>query len=408
MQIMTPKSMLRDEPGKRSATGALLEMGFRPFFLLGSVFSAVAMVLWLMVYRGIARLPLAGLDPQLWHAHEMVFGFGAAIVAGFLLTAARNWTSLPTASGGMLLAIVLAWIVARVAPLVLGANGMVVMTVADAAFFVGLFVSLARPILKARQARQIPILGVIVALGAAHATFYLGAFRNEPGLLRGGLYAGLYAVLAMVLLIAARVVPFFIERGIPNAASTKEPRPLTIAIPVLFVVYAILDLSGGAATQQAIGIIAALLAILSTVRIGYWYRKGVLSRPLLWVLLAAYAGFPLGFLLRALTRPLGLSPFLAIHAMSVGAIGLMTLGMMARVTLGHTGRNITSPPRSSAALFGLALGALVARVLGPLSGIGDYVFWMGAAQVLWILAFAGFAVVFGPMLISPRVDGRPG
>ncbi|MBK9259874.1 MAG: NnrS family protein [Polyangiaceae bacterium] len=406
MEVVTVNTMLRKRD-KRSPAGALLEMGFRPFFLLGSAFSAVAMAIWYLVYRGAVRLPLAGLDPQLWHAHEMVFGFGGAIVGGFLLTAARNWTSLPTASGGALVAIVLAWLAARLIPLAFGTNAIAIMALADMAFLGGVFVSIASPILRSKQTRQIPILGVLFVLGASHAAFYLGAWSHNTNLLRGGLYAGLYAILLMVLLIAARVVPFFVEKGIPGTAKPEEPRWLFVSVPLLFVAYAALDVAG-VSMQYGLGAVSALLAILTTVRMGYWYRRGVLSRPLLWVLFVAYAGFPLGFLLRALAMPLGLAPSLALHALSVGAIGVMTLGMMARVTLGHTGRVIASPPRASGVLFGLLACALVARVIGPASGIGDYVVWMSVAQVLWILAFASFAFVFGPMLVAPRVDGKPG
>ncbi len=406
MELVTVNEMVR-KGEKRAPTGAFLATGFRPFFLLGSVFSVIAMALWFVVYQGALNLPLAGLDPQLWHAHEMVFGFGGAVIAGFLLTAARNWTSLPTASGGALFAIVLAWIVARVVPIFGGANALPVMALADAGFLGGVFVSIALPILRARQTRQIPVLVVVFALGVSHAFYYFGAWRGDTGLVRGGLYAGLYAVLLMVLLIAARVVPFFVERGIPNAAPIKEPLWLFLMIPILFVVYAVLDLSGDG-IRYGLGFVSAALALLTTVRLGYWYRRGVLARPLLWVLLVAYAGFPFGFLMRALARPLGLSPSLALHAMSVGAIGVMTLGMMARVTIGHTGRSITTPPRHTAILFGWGLCALLARVIGPLIGIGDYVFWVATAQVLWILAFASFVFIYGPMLIAQRVDGKPG
>lgn len=361
---------------------------------------------WFAVYGGFATLPLAGLDPQLWHGHEMVFGFAAAIIAGFLLTAVRNWTSRPTISGVALLLPLGAWATARGLPFAASRQGLAFMAAADMVFWAALFVGVLVPIARARQTRHAFVLGALAALGASNALFYYGALTAKPSLSRQGLYLGLYAVLLMVLIVAARVVPFFIEKGLANAKPVIDRKWLAVGTPTAFAAYALLDVFASA-ERSALPWLAGALFLLSALRLADWYQHGVHKRPLLWVLLAAYAGFPVGFALRAL-EPFGVSTTLALHAFATASVGLMTLGMMVRVSLGHTGRDIHAPPRTTALIFALAVVGFGARVLGPLAGPLEYATWVAIAQVAWMLAFALFVVTFARALVAPRPDGRPG
>lgn len=410
MGLLSADSLVARRPATEGAL-AVWEAGFRPFFLLAGLAAAALMAIWALVYAGVAMPPLAGLVPALWHGHEMVFGFAMAVIAGFLLTAARNWTSRPTASPGELRFMVVAWALARSVPLATGAAGLWPMAAADLVFIVMVMVTVARPIVQVRQWRQLPVLGVLSALAVANTAFFFFAAQGNVASARTALLLGTYGVLLMVHVIGARVIPFFVERGTSAAAPVHEPTALKVLVPASFVLYALMDvgfLGEWGWTKHAMGAAAVLLAVLSAWRLACWSQRAAFQQPMLAILLLGYMSFPIGAALRALSVWASIPSTLAFHAMVLGGVGAMTLGMMVRVTLGHTGRNIFEPPSGTTGAFGLLAAAFSFRVLAPLVLPGRYTDWVLVAQLAWIAAFLIFVLRLGAMLVRPRADGRPG
>lgn len=368
---------------------ALFNLGFRPFFLLGSLFSALAMGLWIGPYFPVA------VD---WHAHEMVYGFAAAIVAGFLLTAVRNWTGLPTLERAPLAMLGGLWLVARI----LSLNGKLAVPAAafDLIFLLGLLGAIARPIWRVRQWRQWGVLTCVALLMAGQGLFAWALVTAWPEGARLGVLTGLYAIFGLLFIIARRVMPFFTERGVDYPVHLRQFALIDrIAMP-LFSLFA-----GLAMLFPQLWLtrtLAATLAMIHCIRLWGWYTPGIWRRPLLWILFLAYGWLVAGFALAAYDLRL------ALHAWTVGGLGVMILGMICRVSLGHTGRSIHHPPREVIGLFILLLLAAILRTGLPWLSPESVLIGYRLAGVCWSLAFVGFSILYGPMLWRPRADGKPG
>jgi uncharacterized protein involved in response to NO len=269
----------------------------------------------------------------------------------------------------------------------------------------GLLFAIARPIVLARQKRQAPVLLMLLLLCAANLSFYLGAAGWLPGGVRLGVHGGLYLVLGMVLFMGSRVIPFFTERGVGYKVQLRKQRWNDI---LTFGLYPLFMLSEVLLPGHLLGaLLAGALLVLNSARVSGWYTLGIWQKPLLWGLFATFLMINLGFLLRALTPVTAIPDFLPIHAYAVGGIGMVTVSMMARVTLGHTGRNVhQSPPVVTLLLLGMVLAVLF-RVFPPLVDSAYYVLWVTLSGVFWIVTFALFVVVFAPMLLRPRADAEP-
>jgi len=375
---------------------AILSLGFRPFFLSAALFSVIAMVHWLLTYSFNIDVGIHHIPPLYWHAHEMIFGYGMAVIAGFLLTAMTNWTGIKTVSGYPLLLMVVFWLSARIMPFLAIESSLVIMLILDSLFFVYLVAVLSWPVIKTRQWKQVGILSKILLLLIANVVFYLGALDKLDHGMRWGNYAGLYLILALILMMARRVIPFFIEKGCGLDSPLTNWRWLDISSMIIFLLFMVSDIvysSGKLTTTLAIG-----LALLHSLRLYHWHVKGIWSRPLLWVLYLAYSFITLGFFLKAAVYFFEISDFVALHAFAVGGIGLLTLGMMARVSLGHTGRQVDNPPPALLWLFALLTTAAVVRVIFPLIETQYYSLWVLSSQVMWIVAFSGFFVLYFPVL----------
>lgn len=382
-----------------------LSLGFRPFFLGASVFSALSIALWVLLYRGNLAFDLVGIAPSQWHAHEMIFGFALAVIAGFLLTAARNWTNQETASGLALALLFLAWAAARLL-LLPGVGPVLVAGLADMAFMLGLGFAVARPILKVRQKRQAPVLLLLSLLILANLSFYLGAAGWFPAGIRLGLQGGLYLVLGMVLFMGSRVIPFFTQRGVGYEVEIRQQRWNDVATFTLFPLFL---LSEVLLPRHLLGALAAAgLLILNSLRVSGWYTPGIWRKPLLWGLFVSFLMINIGFMLRALMPVTAIPDFLPVHAYAVGGIGTITISMMSRVTLGHTGRNVhQSPPVVALLLVGMGL-SVVFRVFLSLVDMTHYTLWITLSGVAWTLTFGLFVLVFAPMLVRPRADAAGG
>lgn len=392
-------------PSQKPHPFALFNLGFRPFFLFAALFSLISMGVWAAIYLGGKTIPGLSIAPQQWHAHEMLFGYALAVVAGFLLTAVRNWTNIPTLTGIKLALLLALWLAARV--LMLAAPQQVLaIFILDVGFNLALAIAVAIPLIQAKQLKQLGIVSKVVLLGLANACFYLGVLGQLEQGVRWGLYSALYLILSLIFVMARRVVPFFIERGVGSPVQLLNRVWVDRSSLMLMLLFWLVDVFTPWAGLAAL--LAAALFAVHAIRLWDWHTPGVWKKPLLWVLLLAYGAALLGFLLKALAALLPLSPYLAVHAFAVGGIGLMTVGMMARVILGHTGRDIQQAPRWLGPVFMALLLALVARVALPLIVPGYAFEWMALALAAWLYAYAVFLWIYAPMLIKPRVDGQPG
>lgn len=380
----------------------LLNLGFRPFFLGAAVFSVVAIAAWMLVFSAAVPLPMAGISPFQWHAHEMIYGYSLAVVAGFLLTAAGNWTGLRTIHGGPLLGLVCLWVGARIAML-FGTALIPVAGLFDMLFIAALIAAVASPIVRARMWKQLGILSKLVLIGAGNTAFYLGYLGYlEPGL-HWGVYGGLYLVIGLILTMGRRVIPSFIERGVGYPVALVNSKWIDMAGLLFFLWLFVNELF--VRNESMLRLIAMALFVINLVRLAGWHTPGIWRKPLLWSLFVAYAFVVAGFLFLALGS-IGVPRFIALHSFAYGGIGVVTLSMVIRVSLGHTGRDVHNPPRAAIyALIVLVAGALF-RVFLPLALPAYYMTWIVASQAAWIAAFAILTKMLYPMLTAPRPDGR--
>jgi len=384
----------------------ILRLGFRPFFLAAGVFSILAMAIWMANYVFSVEFVFSGIPPSLWHAHEMMFGYVMAVVAGFLLTAIKNWTGEEVLRGKTLALLFLLWLVARLMPLTGLMIPVEIIAVVDVAFLFFLGVACLRPVLKVKQYKQIGIISKIFLLMLCNVAFYLGLMGVLDDGVQWGLYSALYMIIALIFVMMRRVMPMFIKNGIDGDVEVTNRAWVDHSSLVLLVCLWISDVF--TEYDNLTAIFAVLLTLLHALRLAGWYTSKIWSKSLVWILVAAYASFILGFALKALSITSGISPFLSVHAFTAGGIGLLTIGMMSRVSLGHTGRNVFEPPAIVFWSFAVLLLGVIVRVIFPLFNMDLYVYWVGISQLLWMIAFAIFVYVYAPMLLSARVDGRDG
>ncbi|MCI0504806.1 MAG: NnrS family protein [Gammaproteobacteria bacterium] len=405
--------MLNIEPSGNYRV-SLLHLGFRPFFLLAGLFAVVSMGVWAWLYRAASGALNLALAPVHWHTHEMIYGYALAVVAGFLLTAARNWTNIPTIHGAPLLLVALLWLGARVLAFIAHPQAVHAMAALDLLFNVVLVWVFLHPVVKARQWQQLGIVAIVLILGIGNALFYLGLIGWLANGIAVGIYLGLYLIVLLILVMGRRVVPFFILKGIEKVIEKGAGTPVNIRnrlwvdIGAITVMIAFIILEVFMAKPPLAAAAALLLAVLQIIRLYDWHERAIWRKPLLWSLYLAFAWIALGFALKAASLFMSINPSLTVHAFAYGGIGLITLSMMSRVSLGHTGRNVFEPPVILQWIFAVFIIGAVVRVLLPLAAPVMYALWIGLSQGLWIIAFVLFVWVYAPMLIMPRVDGRYG
>lgn len=385
------------------AVPAPLAKGFRPFFPGAAAWAVLAVPLWLLVLLGRVA-PGDYLPGPFWHAHEMLFGFTLAVVAGFLLTAIGNWTARETAVGWPLAGLAALWAAGRVALLLADHLPRGVPAAIDLAFLPLLLLACARPVVATRNRRNYQFLWMLAGLWAANLAMHLGALGTAPEWLgRGGRVAtGLYVV--MVLVITGRIVPLFTRNATGAPGIRNLPAADRVAVGSALGV-AVLDALG--AVADVIAPVAAVAAAAVVVRARHWGARAAARHPLLWILHAGHAWVAAGFGLRALAPVAPAAGMAALHAFTAGALGALTLGMMTRVTLGHTGRPLQAPPVMTAA-FAAVLLAGVVRVGGILRGPDAFIGSVLASGTLFALAFASWLAVYARVVVTPRADGRPG
>lgn len=376
---------------------ALWNLGFRPFYLLASLFGAVSVLGWALQYSGL--LPWAWLQGPLWHGHEMLFGFTLAVVAGFLLTAVRNWTGVDTPSGLPLMALAALWLAGRLlAPWPLWA------ALANIAFPAALAAAIAVPLYRARNLHNaffpLLLLGMGLLSGLWHMAL-LGYADLPPRLM---LLLGLDVMLFIMVLVGGRVIPMFTNNGVPGASAVRHALVERLA-PVSVLLLLAADLLQ--LPPAAIAAVTLLAALVHGLRLLLWRPWRTLRVPLVWILHIAYAWIVIHLLLRALSAAGWVAESHAHHALTVGAIGGLTLGMMTRTARGHTGRMLVADGWELAC-FLLIQAAALSRVFGGLISAALYLPSIVASGLLWSAAYGLYAVRYWPVLSRPRIDGRPG
>lgn len=388
---------------------ALFELAFRPFFLFGTLFAIVHITLWLSLYSGFAVFKsTANMPIFYWHGHEMVFGYCFAIIAGFLLTAVVTWTGQMSIRHKPLMIMAVCWVLARLFFILDNKTALIIAMVFDLAANLILVVAFARPCLLSKNYRQMGLVSKTVIMFAANLLFYLSALGviSAAGM-RMGIYLGFYIVIAVILVLLRRVLPFFISRGVGYKFECRNNDWVDRISLLFFTVFVILDVFYPIASLTALAAFA--LFALHLYRLQGWYTKGVLKVPLLWSLCAAYFLIVIGFLLKALSFYAPISPFIALHCFAYGGFGLVTLAMMSRVSLGHTGRSIHATSPWVKWIFICMLLGVFFRVGLPmiLTSMG-YLHSILLSGVFWVIAFSIYVAIYMKPLLKPRLDGRPG
>lgn len=383
---------------------ALFALGFRPFFLAGSLLAALLIPLWVAAWLGLfgAWQPTGGW--LAWHMHEMLFGFVAAIIAGFLLTAVQNWTGVPGLTGAPLAALVAVWLLARLAWLAALPLWLVISL--DMLFLPAVALAMARSVWIARQKRNYPIVLVLALLAACNLVSLTGLAANDFALQRQGNLGALWLVAALMGMIGGRVIPFFTQRGL----NLPQPAPSLAWLDYLLlagsILIALLMMSGIALRPSLpAGLLFALLGAGHLLRLLLWHHPRIWQVPLLWSLHLAYAWLVVALYAMAMWNAGWLVSFSqAVHLLAIGSMTGMILAMIARVSLGHTGRPLEPVPAMSVAFILLNL-AVPARVwIAP--AWPQFGFWLAA--LCWGGAFTLFVWYYAPLLCRPRPDGQPG
>jgi len=383
---------------KPYAGPALLSYGFRPFFLLGSIWAALEIMAWLPILHG--QLSLASsFSPRDWHVHELLFGYVPAIVAGFLLTAIPNWTGRLPLQGGPLGGLVLAWLSGRYAVTFSAEIGWIGAMLMDSAFLWLMTAAVAREIVAGRNWRNLKIVVLLGLLAADNLAFHLEA--HFDGLAAYSTRLAIAVILTMIMVIGGRIIPSFTRNWLVRQSPGRLPAPFgSLDEECLVTSVCALILWVCVPNEAPTGVMMIVAGLFNLVRLARWAGERTLPDRLILVLHAGYAFVPLGFLLGGLAAFDLVTSGAGIHAWTAGAIGMMTLAVMSRASLGHTGR----PLAASVGLqlvYVAALAAAASRLCAEFhAGWADFL--LIVATVTWVTAFLGFAALYGPILCTTR------
>ena len=392
-----------EEPDQAQASApagfALWNLGFRPFYLLAALFSALSVLLWAAQFSGY--FPSACLQGPLWHGHEMLFGYTIAVIAGFLLTAVRAWTNQPTPSGMPLMALAALWDCGRI--LVMTPFAMAA-AIANAAFPIAIAVAIGIPIFKSRNVRNYFFVGLLALMGVLILVVHLTLQERVDIPARIGLQLALDVVLFIMAVMGGRVIPMFTNNGVPGTNATRHALVEKFALGTVMLLF-FADLLRWPQTVVALIVLAGALA--HGLRLVLWKPWRTRAAPLVWILHAAYAWIVVHLALRGLFALDLLAGSYAMHALTIGAIGGLTLGMMTRTARGHTGRSLVAD-RFELSMFLLIQVAALVRVFVGIAIPALYVMSIQLAALLWAGAFGLYAIRYWPVLTRPRLDGKPG
>ncbi|MGH7124317.1 MAG: NnrS family protein [Stellaceae bacterium] len=388
---------------------ALFEAGFRVFFLLAPLYAACALAEWVLVYLGVVAPPVIA-SPTLWHAHEMIYGFAAAGVAGFFLTAVPNWTGAPYVRGLPLIGLAGIWLLGRIGMHAGEVIPPALTAALDLAFLPVLAALVAPPLLRNGIGRNAFLLVVLLALWGCDLAMQAELAAPSLGIdavsgTRGSRVA--IDILALLItVIGGRIVPAFTttslklrgERALPRSSPVLDRLAIGSMALMLF---AETVLGGGSVT----GAIAIAAALVQAARLAQWRGLATVRTPILFVLHLGYAWLVVGLALKGAAALIDVLPeTAALHALTVGAVGTMMMGVMSRAALGHTGRKLVAHPITATAYALVSLAALLRLVAGMFPGVA----LLAASGIAWSLASVLFLAVYAPIVIRPRIDGQPG
>lgn len=388
---------------ERPMTGfGLWRLGFRPFYLGGAFFSAIAILLWLHTLFGHPGT-VNDINPLYWHAHEMVFGFALAVIAGFLLTASNNWTGILPAAGLPLAVLFALWAAARFA---MANDHLILAATSDISFSLMLVALLFRVLFLARLWKNFTLLSLVMLLGALNAVFYLILLQALPINPLYPIELALLVILQLLVIMGGRVIPMFTQNGVIGIKVWK-PQLLVILTPLLTLV----GISGWLLAPPRLAFLLCLIAAsVNFIRWLGWKPWRCLKHPMLWVLQLGYIWIPITFLGMGLQSMGFVSRSLPMHALAVGAMGLIIAGMITRTAMGHTGRPISASPIETT-LFSLITISGISRVGAaiPLFQTPDItMILLILSATTWTLGFALYVYRYTPWLFRPRLDGKPG
>lgn len=391
---------------KSANTGPVfLALGFRPFYLLAGMYAFLALPIWIASYTG--ALHWGGhMQGMYWHIHEMIFGFAPAVMAGFLLTAVRNWTGLPTPSGGKLAALVGLWLAARV--LNLTGPSLLAMLL-DVAFLPALGLSIAIPIWRSNNRRNIKILAVLTVLALANLVWHLASMGVIlPYFMNVSYITAIDIITILMAIVGGRVIPAFTANAIPGS----HPRHIKWLEVVALGLLVLIVLGDVASAWHTIPVklwfaLLAVAALAHLARLSLWQPLKTRNNALMLMLPMAYLWIPISLLLRAAAQVSDLSPAAATHALTIGAMASLMMAMMTRSALGHSGR-VLSAGWVEISVFWLLQTTAIIRVGAAFIPMVFYRNAMIVSALFWTLAFAIFVIGYWKILIQPRVDGKPG
>jgi uncharacterized protein involved in response to NO len=396
----------------------LFASGFRPFFIAAASLSSLALSYWLLLFLGI--VPATGLNyypPLIWHMHEMVYGYAGAVIAGFLLTAVKAWTGLDTLRGWPLAILFAIWLGARCLPF-LGTDFVWLVALLNPLFFIYLGLAIAIPIIKSGNNRNLFVVLITLVLAISNATLHaalLGFFNSASSdslvIANTAIAIAFYLLLLLIIIIAGRVFPMFSTNGLGGIYSAKKYQWLEIACVLSFLIFGvanIIDQSGQKLAPFILLSLALLVVALHSLRVAGWFHWRIWTKPLIWVLHAGYYFLIVGVLLTGISAYYPEARVPGLHALLAGGLGLITLGMMARVTIGHTGRDTQQPNRLISLVFIFIVVAALIRVFLPLVDSSLYLSSLKLSGVLWSLGFLLFLALYLQALVTRRPDGAEG
>ncbi|WP_291866696.1 NnrS family protein [Bradyrhizobium sp.] len=372
----------------------LLAAGFRPFFLLGSIYAGLAILVWLPVFHGEITL-VSAFAPRDWHVHEMLYGYLPAVITGFLFTAIPNWTGRLPIQGSPLLALVLVWIAGRLVVTLSAETGWLTAMLVDASFLALVAAAAAREILAGRNWKNLNVVILVLLLLAGNVAFHLEAHFH--GVAATGIRIGIAVVVLLISLIGGRIIPSFTRNWLVRENPGRLPAPFGRFDMIVVAITALTLLSWVVSPESRLtGAALAFTGLLHLARLARWAGDRTVRERLLLILHVGYAFVPFGFMLNAASAFDLVPPGAGVHAWMAGAAGTMTLAVMSRATLGHTGQPLTASLATQAIYLAIIVAALarVCAVVEPAYGEP----LLHVAAFAWAAAFLGFAITFGPLL----------
>lgn len=382
----------------RTAGPALFSYGFRPFFLFGAIEAGVAIPLWLAVFAGLISLPSA-FAPLDWHIHEMLFGYVGAVIGGFLLTAVPNWTGRLPIRGLPLAFLFAAWLGGRVAVSLSGVIGWGTAMAVDSLFLLLLGAVAAREIVAGRKWSNLKVVGIVILLALVNIAFHVEA--HMEGVAEYAARAGIALVVMLISVIGGRIIPSFTRNWLARQGQGRMPiafnrfDAVTMGAGAIALVVWVVAPSG-----RAVAAVLCLAGALHLIRLARWAGERTVADRLVLILHVAYAFIPTGFFLTALSALDLAAPGAGVHAWTGGAIGTMTIAVMTRASLGHTGRPLVASPATQGLYIAVVTAAL-ARVCASIEPSHAEVLFL-VAGAAWTIAFLGFALTYGPLLCAAR------